>query len=100
MTGLVIDHIPFDLEAEIVAAMHASLERDRVVLPGGETVGEAKDRERAIRETATAYRMINNPHWRAYARRQALKAAGFNALAFVLMMGVAAVAEMRMGGVL
>lgn len=85
MTGLVIDHIPFDLEAEIVAVRNAKVEQERREVDAMREAAFAASREvyrRAEREKALA------------------RGVRFFSLAFVLMMGVAAVAEMRMGGVL
>jgi len=81
MTGLVIDHIPFDLEAEIVAVAVANVERER--------------REQdAMREAA---RLASLTVYRRGQRDKALaRGVRFFSLAFVLMMGVAWIAEQRL----
>lgn len=87
---ITIEHDPVDIEAmnldrALLAVALANIERDR--------------REQdAIRESA---RLASMEVYRRAQREKALRrGARFFSLAFVLMMGVAVVYEMRLGGVL
>lgn len=90
MTSLVIEHAPIDIEA---------LSLDRAIAEVA-MANIAKDRREqdAIRESA---RLASLEVYRRAQREKALRrGARFFSLAFVLMMGVAVVYEMRLGGVL